>query len=612
MKYTEQNNKTVNVIREAKAKYEEKLITNYKRNPKPFYKYMRMKHNTKPTVTPLTKEDGTVTINDSETSQLLQDFFTSVFTIEDATTTPHINSKDILTEMVDKTISKTEVYNILKNLKENKAAGVDGIHPKVLRRCSETLDEPLYLIYKETLDTGILPRDWRDANVTPIHKKGAKSDVGNYRPVSLTSVPCKVLEELVRAHIVKHLTANSLMNQHQHGFTEKRSCLSNLLVTLEMITNAVDEGDAVDMIYFDYQKAFDTVPHHRLLCKLQSLGVRGNSLSWIKTFLHNRRQRVVVKGTRSSWSNVTSGVPQGSVLGPVLFLLFVSDITEVVNSNMILFADDTKLYRRIHSQEDVQILQNDIDKLKDWSDKWLMKFNKDKCHTIHFGHNNPRKVYTIDNVGLDTSEEEKDLGVLITSNLKPASQCLSAAKKATSAWRWSRRSFKYINQESFKKLYKSYIRPNLEFCISAWSPYLSKDIKILESVQRRATRYVPGLLNMDYEKRLEKLNIYNLTARRLRGDLIETYKLLNGFTNIPFDTFFTKNNKSSTRSCNSCKLYKPQTSKGLQCRVNFYSHRVINAWNKLPEHVISASSVNSFKSTLDKHWRKIRYGFSQA
>ena len=182
--------------------------------------------------------------------------------------------------------------------------------------------------------------------------------------------------------------------------------------------------------------------------------------------------------------------------------------------------------------------------------------------------------------------KEKDLGVIMSSDLKPSAQCVAAANKGMSALRQATRTFKHINIDSFKILYKTYIRPNLEFCISAWCPYMSKDIDVMEKVQRRATRMVPELKHLKYEDRLKKLEIYHLSARRLRGDLIETYKLLNNFTDVPFERFFKKSSYLSTRCANSCKLEKPSFTKGLQCRVNFFSYRVINAWNKLPEYPV--------------------------
>ena len=296
--------------------------------------------------------------------------------------------------------------------------------------------------------------------------------------------------------MLQHLKDNNLLSDHQHGFTASRSCLTNLLTTLEMVTKAVDDGDCVDMIYFDYKKAFDKVAHHRLICKLKSFGFQGNLMQWIEGFLSDRRQRVVINGAKSAWSNVTSGVPQGSVIGPILFLLFVSDITDEVHSDMILFADDTKLYRRIISDEDGHILQRDIDVLHAWSQIWLMEFNIGKCKSLHYGYGNAMREYTIDNEILQRTDEEKDLGVLMSASLKPSSQRAAAASKAMSALYRSRRTFKYINEESFKILYKTYIRPNLVYLLGSWCPYLSKDIEVMEKVQKRATKMVPELKNL--------------------------------------------------------------------------------------------------------------------
>ena len=465
--YKEQNNKTIATIRDAKAGYEKKLIVNYKKRPKPFFKYMRSKQKTKTTVRNLKKENGDLTGNDTETANLLQKFFLSTFTHEDETTTPELPLKIVESQMEDLTITRQEVCNLMKSLKEDKSPGADNVHPKVLSRCHETLSHPLQLIFSQSLLEGKLPQQWKDANVTPLHKKGPKSEVGNYRPVSLTSIPCKLLETIIRSRIVQYLEQNNLLSPSQHGFISKRSCLSNLLVALEAITKAIDEGNVVDMIYFDYQKAFDTVPHHRLKVRLKALGFKGNMLKWIESFLHQRRQRVTINGVKSDWGSVTSGVPQGSVLGPILFILFVNSISEEVEGDILLFADDTKLYKIIDTDEDQLAMQEDINKLHRWSQAWLMTFNKEKCKTMHFGHNNGMQDYYMDGVKLSTIKEEKDLGVLITDDLKPSVQCTEAARKAMSALRWSRRSFKYIDSNTFKVLYKTYIRTNMEFCIQA-------------------------------------------------------------------------------------------------------------------------------------------------
>ena len=308
--YNKQNNKAIKVMREAKTEYEGKLIRDFKKNLKPFHRYMRLKQSTKSTVRHLQKADGDMTTDDIEMSNLLLEFFSSVFTKEDVSTTLDLPEREIAHSMADVVITVQEVKEALSKLKENKAPGVDGIHPKILNRCSSTVCLPLQKIFQMTLVDGSLPRDWKDANVTALHKKGSKTDVGNYRPVSLTSVPCKILEGLIRSRILEHMNINNLSSTYQHGFTERRSCLTNLLTTLEVVTKNVDDGNCVDLIYFDYKKAFDKVAHHRLLCKLKSLGLSSNVICWIEGFLSNRRQRVVINGTKSEWSNVTSGVPQ--------------------------------------------------------------------------------------------------------------------------------------------------------------------------------------------------------------------------------------------------------------------------------------------------------------
>ena len=446
--------------------------------------------------------------------------------------------KQITVEMKDILIRPVDVLEKMKKLKENKAPGIDKIHHKVLKRCCYTLSLPLSMLFNKSLCESRLPQIWKDANITPIHKKGPKSKAENYQPISLTSIPCKLLEELIKDQIISHLRVNNLISSVQHGFTERRSCLTNLLITLEMITKAIDEDCPVDTIYFDFSKAFDTVPHYRLLQKLKSMGINKTTFLWIKDFLSERRQRVVINGVKSQWGVVKSGVPQGSVLGPILFLIYVSDISDDVSSNVILFADDTKLYSRVERQEDCHTLQEDINKLVNWSEKWLMRFNTEKCKVLHFGHNNKQQHYFMKDSKLSTTKEEKDLGVLITDNLKPSSQCTAAVNKTMSALRWSKRSFHYLDIESFRILYKTYIRPNLEFVIQAWSTYLDKDIKIMEKIQRQATKMVPALRHLQYEDRLKKLGIYSLAARRLRGDLIETFKLLHGHTNIDYEIFF--------------------------------------------------------------------------
>ena len=251
-----------------------------------------------------------------------------------------------------------------------------------------TLSVPLTLLYRRSLDTGVLPVIWKQAQVVPIHKKGSKQDPGNYRPVSLTSVLCKVLEALIRDEVLQHLITYGLLSEDQHGFRPGRSCSTQLLATMDDWSRWLEDSTPLDVIYLDFRKAFDSVPHMRLLCKLKSYGISGKLYSWIESFLSERCQQVSIGGCCSSMVPVTSGVPQGSVLGPLLFLLYVNDLPEAVNCPVKLFADDTKLYSGIASESDALRMQADLDSLVQWSDSWQMPFNEDKCKVMHVGSAN--------------------------------------------------------------------------------------------------------------------------------------------------------------------------------------------------------------------------------
>ena len=220
------------------------------------------------------------------------------------------------------------------------------------------------------METGTVPNDFKEAYISPIFKKGSRNDPGNYRPVSVTSIPCKILESIIRDSMVNHLDIHKLIAKEQHGFVKGRSCLTNLLETLDDITNSLDEGEGLDMIYLDYRKAFDSVGHKRLVHKIKSYGFGEVFINWITDFLANRKQRVFLRGHLSEQKDVLSGVPQGSVLGPLLFILFVNDLPEIVNGKVKMYADDTKLY---DNQKNSGSLQEDLDKLEKWSRKWLLK-----------------------------------------------------------------------------------------------------------------------------------------------------------------------------------------------------------------------------------------------
>ena len=283
-----------------------------------------------------------------------------------------------------------------------------------------------------SLSGSIVPSHWLQAYITAIHKKGAKNLPENYRPVSMTSIVCKLMESIVRDNIVNHMTNNDLFSQTQHGFVPLRNCMTNLLICIENWTEYLENGHPVDVIYTDFAKAFDRVSHKRLLKKLENIGIVGSTLNWIKAFLSNRTQCVRVENEYSSWSAVKSGIPQGSVLGPILFVIFINDMPGVAKSICQLFADDAKIYTCIKSPDDIMKLQSDLDRLMEWSKKWQLPFNLDKCKRFHIGANNTLHEYTMGGNILEQVKEEKDLGVLIDAELKFHKQTAAAVKMANS------------------------------------------------------------------------------------------------------------------------------------------------------------------------------------
>ena len=339
--YKRQRNATTELIDRLEREKELRMAREFKENPKKLHKFVRSKMRVREKIGSLENSVGEMCCDNKVKAEMLNDQFKSVFVEEDLGNIPEVDRT--LANISDLLISEEIVKTKLSKLKEDKAMGPDGLHPKVLRECAEQLSGPLTELFRLSLRNGVVPESWRRADVSPIFKKGSMKKVENYRPVSLTSQLCKMMESIIRDHLIEFLESKNFFSGEQHGFRARRSCTTNLLETLEDWTRAVDKGCGVDCVFLDYQKAFDTVPHQRLLTKLEACGVRGNIHGWIAAFLRNREQRVVVGGEMSSWTQVLSGVPQGSILGPVLFLVYINDVPVQVKSKVKLFADDTKL-----------------------------------------------------------------------------------------------------------------------------------------------------------------------------------------------------------------------------------------------------------------------------
>ena len=603
--YTRSRNHVRTVLRKKKRNYERDIAAHAKDSPKKFFAYCSNKTRTRSGIAPLLQDpsDKSSTVfSDADKSEVLQQQYCGVFTEEGPGDLPDFAQR-CDHDMPPITISVDKVRKKLKALNISKSAGPDGIHPRLLVECADILAEPLAFLYQASIDTGVVPAAWKESVVSPIFKKGARCLASNYRPVSLTAILCKLMEDIIRESTMEHLLRHKLLSDRQFGFIKGRSTTLQLLTYLEEVTERLAQGGsmgAVDAIYLDYQKAFDTVPHRRLIHKLRAYGIVGSTLAWIESFLSGRTQRVAVNGVLSGERVVLSGVPQGSVLGPLLFLLYINDILDDLETSLLLFADDSKLFNHIRAQEDMDALQRDLSRLEAWSGLWLLRFHPDKCHVLSFGKEDAMSKlqlfhgqYSLCGHLLDHVEEEKDLGVIVDSQLNFASHIDAKVAKAMAFLGLIRRNFQYLNVHSLLSLYKAFVRPHLEYAQSVWSPSSTAMITKIENMQKRAFNLVPELRGLSYPEQLQRTKLPTLAYRRLRGDLIEVFKHIKQYDKHAITSSFSTTTRNRIR----------QTAHKSPLHARFFYHMVQELWNGLPANCRDPDiSIDAFKNRVDKHW----------
>merc|ERR1712074_255324 len=373
--FTERKRNVKSAVKVAKRNYERNIAGSCKENPKKFFEYVNNRNPVKCSIGPILDENAALAYDDVIICDILNKYFASVFTNENEitlTTAPFIRNFLESEKLVDIDIKEENVRFYIDKLKASKSPGTDAIHAIVLKELKDILTKPLTDIFNSSINNGEIPAVFKCANITPIFKKGDKKLPSNYQPISLTSLVEKLQESIIRDHLVNHLKRYNLIRASQHGFRNNKSCLTNLLEFFNKVINDYDNHRAVDVIYLDFRKAFDLVPHKKLLLKLKAHGIDGNVLEWIKEWLTERKQRVVINGIESSYVPVTSGVPQGSVLGPILFIIYVNDLNANVLNNIAKFADDTKISGIADNLESCESIQSDLNKIIEWSSTWGM------------------------------------------------------------------------------------------------------------------------------------------------------------------------------------------------------------------------------------------------
>ena len=592
---------------------ETKVTAKIEENPHYFYSYAKRFSKQKSTVGPLFNKDNELENDPKKMADLLQQQYLSVFS--DPTSKQkevldfQLPLKSLLSEIQ---FTEKDIIKAIDEINVDSACGEDDIPAIILKNCKKSLSYPLLKLWKDSFENGYIPKQYKTQIITPIHKKDSKAEPSNYRPIALTSHIIKIFERIVRNHITDHLETNILLCNNQHGFRKHRNCFTQLLNHINTVLKNLLLGQDTDVIYLDFAKAFDKVDHEILLQKLHAYGIRGKLLTWLKCFLENREQTVVINGQHSYPAKVISGVPQGTVLGPILFIIYLNDMqTCVKNSIISSFADDTRLKHGINSTNDQKLLQSDLTAAINWSLSNNMLLHQKKfelvCHSVS-NHNNLNHLpfyteyteyETADGTIISPQNTVKDLGVLISSDLSWSPHISKVTESARKISSWIFSVFKDRSAKIMLPLYKTLVRSRAEYCSPLWHPYKAADIKQAESIQRMFTSRLKEVQHLSYWDRLKQLNLMSLQRRRERYIILHIFKMLHGLA--PNDLGLCLYNTARRGLC--CKVPPITTSSSAKAQTLYdHSFHVIGAklWNITPNYIREKQSFPSFKSALTK------------
>ena len=570
-------------------------------NPKRFWSFVKSK-KASPSVSSFTNNNETIT-DPAEIASVFashfQDNFTvdqSVFDPNDMIDTCHGHPGMLL--FCSMCTDGAEVSEILSKLNISKSPGPDGISSRLLKLASPAVANTLAKIFNISIESGTFPEDWKKANVVPIYKKGAKDDFRNYRPVSLCSTVGKIMERIVAKRLQLHLRMHGLVAEGQHGFCQGRSCATQLVTMYHDWSSILDQQPSprIDAVFLDWSKAFDKVSHSLLLSKLHGYGICGQMLKWFASYLYGRIQRVQYSGKFSDWITVKSGVPQGSILGPLLFNIHVLDLPSFVSSAIPQYADDTVLYRPIYSVQDEVNLQTDLDAIRTWSTINKLPLNAAKCVVMHITRSRrPILVsYRMGDTSLETITTHKHLGIVLSSNLEWGPHVDEVTSKAKRLLGFIRRTVGSNDPATMKKLFVALVRPIIEYCAPLWTPNKESHKHKLEGVQRSFTRYCfpgPWHSRPSYDTRLQILDIPTTISR---FDYLRTMFVVGclwGKYDISWEDYIKVNTSNSRQAVNvDFRHFRSRTDA-------FHNSLFVSfprIWSTLPDDVSSEIVLNLF------------------
>ena len=596
---------------------EQKAINAIKTNPKYFFSYAKKFSKLHSKIGPLLNENNQYTASSIEMANILKIQYESVFS------DPIVNSDyideaaDSHESLLDMDFSESDFHKAIDELSNTSSSGPDGIPAILLKKCKPEISKPLFILWRKALDLGTTPSLLKLSHIIPIHKGDHRGVAANYRPIALTSHFVKLFEKVLRNKLVTYLEDNNLLNPSQHGFRRGRSCLSQLLAHYDQILTLLEQGMNVDTIYLDFAKAFNKVDHRIILAKLSLLGIGGNILKWIRSFLVGRTQQVLVNGFLSDPSTVRSGVPQGSVIGPLLFLILIGDIdAELLHSMLSSFADDTRAAKGISNVRDASLLQTDLEKIYAWAEKNNQSFNNTKLNLLRYGNNSSLKEETSyqcpDGTDILQKSHVKDLGVIMSDSGDFSEHINIMCEKAKDMCSWILRTFRSRSPETMKTLWKSLVLPILDYCSQLWCPTKQGHIQQIEAIQKSFTNKIKLDRKYDYWDRLSKLKLYSLQRRRERYRILYIWKILeNQVPNISCegDGGIQKlhTNSRNGRTCKLPALNNNASAKVKQLREGSLKVHGSQLFNALPRDLRNKTNCTllEFKNKLDAFLQKI-------
>ena len=595
--------------RDGSSRKEQLAVKAIKTNPKYFFSYAKQFSTTRSKIGPLLNRLNEYTSNSLEMAEILSSQYSSVFSKPSPSPYDTMIEDPNVPTITDIDITEEDVIAAIDELSNTSASGPDGLTAIFLKKCKLSLSKPLCQLYQDCIDLGITPSSLKEAHIIPIHKGGHQGLAANYRPIALTSHIIKVFEKVIRNHLVNFLHENNLFNSDQHGFRIGRSCLSQLLAHYDRIVSLLESGVNVDTIYLDFSKAFDKVDHTILLKKLSLIGIRGKMLTWIKSFLTSRTQRVMVNGVLSDPAPVLSGVPQGSVLGPLLFLVLIGDIdSEILSSFVSSFADDTRLFRGITGVRDASSLQTDLEKVYQWAEDNNMLYNNKKFEALRYGPDQVLKTTTSytapDGSIIPEKDHVRDLGVQMSADGSFQQHINTMCLSARNMCAWILRTFQSRSEELMMTLWKSLVLPILDYCSQLWSPSKTGQIQEIEDIQKSFTRKIRSQNRSNYWERLNSLKLYSLQRRRERYRILYVWKILQNIVPNVGESSITY--RFSTRHGRFCVVPRPTTTASAEVQRLKEGSFCVNGpklFNSLPKSLRNLKDVDLsvFKRKLDQY-----------